>query len=113
MKEKKSNVSLVITLLAIAALISFSPLFMLKDAEFGGADDRGNTLIETTDPDYEPWASPVLEVILDGELPGEVESMLFCVQTGIGVGVIAFIMGRFVERRKWMKDTEDDSCTLS
>lgn len=25
-----------------------------------------------------------------GELPGEVESLIFCVQTGIGVGVIAF-----------------------
>ena len=63
-------------------------------------------MIETTDPDYEPWASPILEVILGGELPGEVESMLFCVQTGIGVGIIAFIMGRFVERKKWIKDTE-------
>lgn len=47
------------------------------------------------------------------ELPGEVESMLFCVQTGIGVGIIAFIMGRFVERKKWMKDTENDGGALS
>ena len=105
MEKKKSNAALVIILLVTAALISFAPLFVLKDAEFGGADARGNTLIETTDPDYEPWASPILEVILGGELPGEVESMLFCVQTGIGVGIIAFIMGRFVERKKWMKDT--------
>lgn len=51
-------------------------------------------------------ATPIFEQILGGELPGEVESMLFCVQTGIGVGVIAFIMGRFVERKKWMKDEE-------
>ena len=35
-----------------------------------------------------------------GELPGELESLLFCVQTGIGVGVIAFFLGRFVERKK-------------
>ena len=34
----------------------------------------------------------------------EVESLLFCVQTGIGVGIIAFFMGRFVERKKWMKE---------
>ena len=26
--------------------------------------------------------------------------LLFCVQTGIGVGVIAFFLGRFVERKK-------------
>ena len=30
----------------------------------------------------------------------ELESLLFCVQTGIGVGVIAFFLGRFVERKK-------------
>lgn len=58
MEKKKSNAALVIILLVTAALISFAPLFVLKDAEFGGADDRGNTLIEITDPDYEPWASP-------------------------------------------------------
>ena len=34
------------------------------------------------------------------------ESLIFCVQTGIGVGVIAFFMGRFVERKKWMKAME-------
>lgn len=104
---KKSSKKLVIILLITATVIAFAPLFLLKDAEFGGADDKGNTLIETTDPDYEPWAAPVLETILGGELPGEVESMLFCVQTGIGVGIIAFFMGRFVERKKWMKDEDD------
>lgn len=107
MKEKKNNRMLVAVLLILAAVIVFAPLFLLKDAEFGGSDDKGNTLIEKTDPDYEPWAAPVLEQILGGELPGEVESMLFCLQTGIGVGVIAFFMGRFVERKKWMKDEEE------
>ena len=53
-----------------------------------------------------PWFTPVLETALGRELPGELESLLFCVQTGIGVGVIAFFMGRFVERRKWMMKTE-------
>ncbi len=104
MKMKKSNAVLVACLLILALFIAFAPLFFLKDAEFGGADDKGNTLIETTDPYYEPWAAPILEVLLGGELPGEVESLLFCVQTGIGVGIIAFFMGRFVERKKWMKD---------
>ncbi len=85
-------------------LIAFIPLFVLKDAEFGGSDDAGSTVVEEVDSSYEPWAAPVLEKLLGGELPGEVESMLFCVQTGIGVGIIAFFMGRFVERKKWMKD---------
>ena len=29
--------------------------------------------------------------------------MLFCLQTGIGVGIIAYVMGRFVERKKLEK----------
>ena len=81
-------------------LIAFVPLFALKDAEFGGSDDAGSQV----DSSYEPWATPIFEKLIGGELPGEVESLLFCLQTGIGVGVIAFIMGRFVERKKWMKD---------
>ncbi len=104
----KSSRFLVTVLLILALFIAFMPLFTLRDAEFGGSDDRGNTLIETTDPGYEPWASPVLEVILGGELPGEVESLLFCVQTGIGVGIFAFFMGRFVERKKWMKEEQTE-----
>ena len=84
-------------------LIAFVPLFALKDAEFGGSDDAGSQVVEEVDSSYEPWATPIFEKLIGGELPGEVES-LFCLQTGIGVGVIAFIMGRFVERKKWMKD---------
>lgn len=57
----KSNKKLVIVLLITAVVIAFAPLFLLKDAEFGGSDDKGNTLIETTNPDYEPWAAPVLD----------------------------------------------------
>ena len=41
--------------------------------------------------------------MLGGELPGEVESLIFCIQTGIGVGIMAFCMGRLVERKKWSK----------
>ena len=87
-------------------LIALVPLFALKDAEFGGSDDAGSQVVEEVDSSYEPWATPILERIIGGELPGEVESLIFCVQTGIGVGIIAFIMGRFVERRKWMKHEE-------
>lgn len=94
----------VIAAIIAVFLIAFIPLFVLKDAEFGGSDDAGSTVVEEVDSSYEPWAAPVLEKLLGGELPGEVESMLFCVQTGIGVGIIAFIMGRLVERKKWMKD---------
>ena len=58
---------------------------------------------EVTGEEYEPWFEPVLEKAIGGELPGEVESLFFCLQTGIGVGVIAYVMGRFSERKKLEK----------
>lgn len=96
-KNKKT----VVVLLIVAALIAIVPLFALKGAEFGGSDDAGSVMVEEIRGEYTPWFTPVLETALDGELPGEIESLLFCLQTGIGVGIIAFIMGRFVERKKW------------
>ena len=96
-KTKKT----VVILLIIAALIAIIPLFTLKGAEFGGSDDAGSKVVsEITGTEYNPWFTPVLETWIGGELPDEIESLLFCVQTGIGVGVIAFFMGRFVERNK-------------
>ena len=57
-------------------------------------------VVEEVDSGYEPIAEPILEKLLGHELPGEVESLLFCIQSSIGVGIIAFFMGRFVERKK-------------
>ncbi|WP_411678805.1 energy-coupling factor ABC transporter substrate-binding protein [Clostridium thailandense] len=96
-KNKKK----VIALLVIAALIALVPLFTLRGAEFGGSDDAGSKVVsQITGNQYKPWATPVMEKWIGGELPGEIESLLFCVQTGIGVGVVAFFMGRLVERKK-------------
>jgi cobalt/nickel transport protein len=97
----------VISLLVIAILIAIIPLFALKNAEFGGSDDAGSKVVsEITGTEYEPWFTPIMETWIGGELPGEVESLLFCVQTGIGVGVICFFLGRFVERKKQEKVRE-------
>lgn len=96
------NKKIVLVLLATALLIAIVPLFALKGAEFGGSDDAGSQMItEIRGEEYAPWFTPIMETLIHGELPGEVESLLFCVQTGIGVGIIAFFMGRFVERKKW------------
>lgn len=104
------NTKTVIILLIIAVLIAIVPLFALKNAEFGGSDDAGSQMIsEIQGEEYEPWFTPVLESALGGELPGEVESMIFCVQTGICVGIIAFVLGRYVERRKWQKKEEKNN----
>ena len=98
------NTKTVVILLIVAALIAIVPLFALKGAEFGGSDDAGSQMIEEIHGEYEPWFTHVLESMLGGELPGEVESLIFCLQTGIGVGILSFFMGRFVERKKLQKE---------
>ena len=100
----KKDSKTVLILLVIAITIAVIPLFALKGAEFGGSDDAGSVMIsEIQGEETEPWFEPIMETLIGGELPGEVESLLFCLQTGIGVGVIAFFMGRLVERKKYIK----------
>lgn len=101
----KKNKMIMAVLLLLVCLIAVLPLFAVKGAEFGGSDDAGSQMIsEIHGTEYEPWFTPVLETAIGGELPGEVESLIFCLQTGIGVGVLAFFMGRFVERKKWQEE---------
>lgn len=101
----KRDKKLATILIIVAVLIAIVPLFALKGAEFGGSDDAGSQMIEEIHGEYEPWFTPVLETLIDGEIPGEVESLVFCVQTGIGVGIIAYCMGKFVERKKFEKNS--------
>lgn len=98
--SKKNKITMLILFFIVIILIVF-PVLALKNAEFGGSDDAGSVMIEEINGEYEPWFTPILEKYIDGEIPGEIESLLFCIQTALGVGVIAFCMGRFVERKKW------------
>ena len=88
-KNKKFAAALILA----AILIAVIPVIALKDAEFGGSDDAGSVMVEEIHGEYTPWFSPILETFLGGELPGELESLIFCVQTGIGVGIIALFYG--------------------
>lgn len=109
MEQKKSNKKLVIILIILAIIISIAPLFALKGAEFGGSDDAGSEMVsEIQGKEYKPWFEPVMEQYLGGELPGEIESLLFCVQTGIGVGILFYFIGKFTERKKWMDLTAEE-----
>ena len=105
MKRKRTLV--LISILAVIVL-SLSPLFLLKGAEFGGSDDAGSQKVaEIRGGAYGPLFTPVLEQMIGGELPGEVESLFFCLQTGLGVGVIAFGFGYLVARKKYSGSAQE------
>ena len=93
---KKSVIAIILAI----CLIALVPLFVLKDAEFGGSDDAGSQVVEQVNASYEPWATPVLEAAIARELPADAERLFFCIQTDVGVGGNAFFMGRTVERKK-------------
>lgn len=99
------NTKIVVALLAVALVIIIVPFFLDPGAEFGGSDDAGSQMVEQIQgQSYEPWFTPVLETAIGGELPGEIESLLFCVQTGIGVGILAYGFGYFRARKKYAKE---------
>ena len=101
-RNKKTFIALILA----AVLIAIIPVIALKDAEFGGSDDAGSKVVKEINDDYQPWFTPVLETFLHGAIPGELESLLFCVQPGIGTGVIAFFAGRMDERKRLVKEKE-------
>lgn len=89
MKVWQKNIILIALVVVIAAL----PLWLLKDAEFGGADGAAMDLVMEQQPDYEVWFEPLLE-----PASGEVESLLFALQAALGAGVVCFVLGRLSAR---------------
>lgn len=85
----KKNVLLIVLVVAIAVI----PL-IFSNGEFGGSDDQATDIITEQDPDYTPWFESLYE-----PPSGEVESLLFCVQTAIGAGLAGFILGRMTAKR--------------
>ena len=90
MKLWQKNLILVLLVVLIAAV----PLWLCRDAEFGGADGLAEELIVETHPDYEPWFSPIFE-----SASGEIESPLFALQAALGAGVIGFVLGRMTAKK--------------
>ena len=90
MKLWQKNLILVLLVVLIAAV----PLWLCRDAEFGGADGLAEELIVETHPAYEPWFSPIFE-----PASGEIESLLFALQAALGAGVIGFVLGRMTDKK--------------
>jgi len=103
--KKKTTVTI---LIVVTALIILVPLFLMQGAQFEGSDGAGSEMVdEVTGGEYEPWFEPILETMIGGELPGEMETLFFCIQTGIGVGIIAFSFGYLAARKKYGVDVDD------
>ncbi len=97
--EKNSKmINLLLILLVIALVVV--PLFIAKDAEFGGADGEAEEAITEINPDYVPWFSSLYE-----PPSGEIESLLFSSQAALGAGIIGYGLGYF-RGRKAKRDGE-------
>jgi len=104
----RKNKRLVLILSIVCLLLVFVPLFALRGADFGGSDDQGSeTVSEVTGKSYTPWTVPVLEKLLGGEVPSEMETLFFCIQTAIGTGILFFFLGRMYERKKLGRNNSD------
>jgi cobalt/nickel transport protein len=69
------------------------PLLFIR-GEYGGADGAAQDAVGEIQPDYQPWAAPLIE------LPSsEVESFLFGAQAAIGAGILGYVIGVYKGRR--------------
>jgi cobalt/nickel transport protein len=75
-------------LILMVIIITITPLVMVKDTEFGGADGAAEEMITEIQPSYEPWFNSIWE-----PPGGETESLLFALQAAIGAGIIAYYFG--------------------
>ena len=82
-------------LLLLCVMIAVIPLILHRDSEFGGSDGEAEEAIAELDPDYEAWASPIME-----PPGGETESLLFCLQAAIGAGILGYGFGTLRERAR-------------
>ncbi|WP_315790989.1 energy-coupling factor ABC transporter substrate-binding protein [Fischerella sp. JS2] len=90
-------------LLAVVAL-SATPLMVLKDAEFGGADGKAQEAIKEIQPKYEPWFNSLIQIS-----SSEVQSLLFAVQAAAGAGVIGYVIGLYKGRSEQQNHRNENS----
>lgn len=105
MSKTNKNRTIIIVLLLLCVAIAVIPVITLgQTAAFGGADDAAGDVISSIDENYTPWFSaPFERIFADGEIPGEIESLLFCLQAALGSGLFFFILGRLTMRTKMRK----------
>jgi cobalt/nickel transport protein len=88
-------------LIVLAILLIFAAQFFYisstTDAEYGGADDKPEGVIEEiTGGAYKPIAEPIWE-----PPSGEIESLLFALQAAIGAGIIGYFFGYYRAKNRF------------
>lgn len=104
MNQQKKKWPIVVGLLIVAIIIAIIPLMFIHDSEFGGADGQAEELIVQINPEYEPWAEPLLEAP-----GGETESLLFCIQAALGGIVLGYGFGYLRSRKKFSTDQNPEA----
>lgn len=97
MLKKNLILALIVILLAVV------PLFVHKNAEFGGADGNAKDAITQIDTNYKPWFSSIWT-----PPSGEIESLLFALQAAIGTGVIGYYFGYAKAKKESVKVKKND-----
>ncbi|MDS3861053.1 energy-coupling factor ABC transporter substrate-binding protein [Thermosynechococcaceae cyanobacterium BACA0444] len=93
MKNQPSWTNWILVLGVIS--LAIVPLVVAKGAEFSGADGQAEAAINEIHPDYETWFNPIFE-----PASGEIESLLFATQAGIGAGIIGYVIGWYRGRKE-------------
>ncbi|MDF2969362.1 MAG: cbiN [Nocardioidaceae bacterium] len=91
----------VLLLVAVVAIFAV-PLALRLNTEgqpdgetYAGSDSTAISTVESNNPNYEPWFSPLFE-----PSSGQVESGLFALQAAVGAGVLGYVLGRLSDRRR-------------
>lgn len=85
---KKMGLVKNLILIAIVIGLGVVPLFITKNAEFIGTDDKAKKAISQIDANYKPWFSPIWK-----PPSAQVESLLFALQAAIGAGIVGYGIG--------------------
>lgn len=94
----KKNVLLILAVIILATL----PLFIQKNAEFGGADNKAKEAISEINSNYKPWFSNIWT-----PPSKEIESLLFALQAAAGAGFIGYFIGYARGKNKLEKEKEN------
>jgi len=100
-KNNKKMLKKNLFLALIVVLLAVVPLFIRKNAKFGGADDKARAAINQIDTNYKPWFSPIWT-----PPSGEISSLLFSLQAALGAGFIGYYFG-YAKGKKVIKKSEE------